>query len=442
MDKKIIVFSADAMVCEDLKLLETLPNYNRFLKNSSRTLGMRSVYPSVTYPAHVSMMTGCYPDRTGIAHNCYDNYDIFENHHPIPWLLDYNEIKTETIFDYCHKKGISTAVIYWPVTGNCKAIDYLVNERPGQKVDDQLFEDLKNDGASDEIIKICKKYLANTSSVGRYPDGDFAAANIACEIIREYAPDVTFVHTCNLDSTRHASGVFNENVNRAVIEVDEQIGMLCRAMENAGYAGKYDFILCSDHGQLDSMRILNLNALLVDKGYITLDENGYAVDYKANALSCGMSSHIYLKDPNDVKLKLEIKEYIQSLIYDNVYGISEVLTDDEAEEKYHLKGNFQLVVETDGFTAFGDRYAKPYVSNRREFTGLQKGDYRSGWATHGYQPQKGPQPVFVVCGPSFKEGYVGKEGNILDLAPTVARVLGIDYYDCDGEARTDLLKNE
>ena len=55
-------------------------------------------------------------------------------------------------------------------------------------------------------------------------------------------------------------------------------------------------------------------------------------------------------------------------------------------------------------------------------------------------PEKGPQPVFCAKGPAFKENYTGARANIWDLAPTLAKVLGIPYYACDGRALTELLK--
>ena len=56
MKKRILVFSADAMVCEDVDALRQLPNFQKYLAGGCEvTGGMRTIYPSVTYPAHVSM---------------------------------------------------------------------------------------------------------------------------------------------------------------------------------------------------------------------------------------------------------------------------------------------------------------------------------------------------------------------------------------------------
>lgn len=55
-------------------------------------------------------------------------------------------------------------------------------------------------------------------------------------------------------------------------------------------------------------------------------------------------------------------------------------------------------------------------------------------------PEKGPQPVFCAKGPAFKENYVGKKGKIYDLAPTLAKAMGIPFFECDGRVLAELLK--
>ena len=70
MTHKIIVFSCDAMVWEDVEnLLKNDARFSEFFQHGSMVKRMRTIYPSITYPAHVSMMSGCYPDKHGVIHN-------------------------------------------------------------------------------------------------------------------------------------------------------------------------------------------------------------------------------------------------------------------------------------------------------------------------------------------------------------------------------------
>ena len=67
--KKLVVISIDALVSEDLKYLSTLPAFGNFMETGARVEHIRTIYPSSTYPAHTSMVTGAYPGKHGIINN-------------------------------------------------------------------------------------------------------------------------------------------------------------------------------------------------------------------------------------------------------------------------------------------------------------------------------------------------------------------------------------
>jgi predicted AlkP superfamily pyrophosphatase or phosphodiesterase len=67
-------------------------------------------------------------------------------------------------------------------------------------------------------------------------------------------------------------------------------------------------------------------------------------------------------------------------------------------------------------------------------------DYRFGKATHGYLPDKGPQPAFAAKGPNFKENVVLEQGLLVDEAPTFAKVLGLELPNADGKAMNEVIR--
>ena len=69
MNEKLIVFSADALVREDIAYLEQKPNFARLMTHSAQVERVKSIYPSLTYPCHATMFTGCYPDKHGVITN-------------------------------------------------------------------------------------------------------------------------------------------------------------------------------------------------------------------------------------------------------------------------------------------------------------------------------------------------------------------------------------
>ena len=86
MSKHVIVISEDALVYEDTLTLRELPVFGSVWKDAARVRHMRSIYPSLTYPCHTSMMTGCYPDRHGIVNNELTN--LKEKSSPWHWFYD------------------------------------------------------------------------------------------------------------------------------------------------------------------------------------------------------------------------------------------------------------------------------------------------------------------------------------------------------------------
>ena len=112
----------------------------------------------------------------------------------------------------------------------------------------------------------------------------------ACDIIEQFAPEVMFVHDGIMDGTRHKYGA--STVRPTGIEfVDKQFGLLMDALKRAGVYGETNIVVISDHGQLDTKRIMKPNVYLRDHGFITTDECGNVVDWKASLpLGCDVGS--------------------------------------------------------------------------------------------------------------------------------------------------------
>ena len=430
-DRKFIVMSADALVTEDLELLKTQPNYKRYVEGGARMESMLSVYPSVTYPAHPSMATGCLPGKTGILSNC-EKLDPSAD--ALPWVLDHKFVKVPDIFTAAKRAGRSTAAVFWPVTGNHPDIDYLINEWPGCAEDVPIERALASQGTSPEVMDIVRKYAREMPRTGIHPDCDYFIADCAAEIIRRHQPDLMMIHPANVDGARHGYGVFAKEVEDAVRDTDDMIGIVCRAAEAAGLKDKFNFILVSDHGQMDMKRVVNTNTLFADLGWIETDDKGRVKSWRAKTISSAFSSYVFLKDPSDEKFRQEVARTLAGIVKDGLYGFGAVLDEKEARERYGLYGDFSFVIETDDFTGFGDDVSHPTLARCRDMS-----DYRQGWASHGYMPEKGPQPVFCAKGPSFRKNFLGGRGSICDLAPTLAAAMDIPFPDCDGRALWELL---
>lgn len=435
MKQKVIVLSMDAMVGEDIEYLSNKPNFSRLFANAARVGKVCTIYPSITYPAHVSIMTGCRAGKHGVV----TNGEFKTTPGGTKWHLYADAVQVEDIFAAAKRAGCTTAAVYWPVTGCNPDVDYLINEYFFPDPSEDIKAGFAKFGANDATLAVIREnlhryptsYRNRQGKLGLHHTFDDFINGCACGLVRHHQPDLLMVHNCFLDTLRHRHGVFNDYVREGLDQTDLWLGELMDAMEAAGTLETTNFILLSDHGQMDFVRRLKFNVLLRRGGFVDVDENGTVTGWRAFAQSNGMSATVFVKD---LALKQQVHAYLKKLQSEEVWGIGKIRTEAEVREDYGMYGDFAFVVETDGYTAFGDGWQEPLVNP------VDLSDYRLGQATHGYEPEKGPQPVFVASGPAFRPGAYVSHANVIDEAPTVAAILGAEMPEAEGRCLTELLR--
>ncbi|MDD5603142.1 MAG: alkaline phosphatase family protein, partial [Eubacteriales bacterium] len=255
-----------------------------------------------------------------------------------------------------------------------------------------------------------------------------------CDIIREFSPDVLAVHPAAIDGARHASGVFSEIVDKSLEDTERWTGMIIDAVRDTGRFDDTDFVIMSDHGQLETKRIIHLNVILQENGLIDANEDGSFRNWDAFCKSAGHCVQVYLKNREDRSVYKKTYDLLRHMKDEGIYGFSEVFTEDEIRKKEHLGGDFAFVLESDGYTAFGNDWRRPLVRPHN------LNDYKFGRATHGYLPDKGPQPTLIAAGPSFRKGVELDRRPIVDIAPTLAAVIRAEMNDTDGAVIKEILR--
>lgn len=432
MKKKLIVLSVDSLFDEDMEYLKTLPNFGRLICRASYAPdGMGSVYPSCTYPAHASLITGTWPERHGIYHN--------ERPEPgkpcLDWFWYREDLKAETLLDAAHRAGLTTACVSWPCMGADPSVDWLVAE---------IWPESREEDPRPVLRKACSaNMLAPGGVLERHwhklrktdkPFMDHMMVGCSCDIIRRYRPDVMFIHLAYLDDARHGNGVHGPAVRQAIIANDDWFGRLEEAAMDAGTYEDTNFAVISDHGHLDVLRVFRPNVLLAEAGLLDVDGEGRIRDWRAYCHSASLSCQVFLRDPGDGESRRAVEKLLGTM--DRTYGVERVLRREEAQREYHLDGPFSYILEGKAGTGFdGGCTGRPVV-----FPG--DSDCCFPRASHGHMPWKGPQPVFIAAGPDIREGVIISNRHIVDEAPTFARMLGLALPEAQGEAMTEILKQE
>lgn len=429
MAKYTIVISEDALLYEDWAVLKQLPAFSSVWEKAAMVKRMRSVYPTITYPCHTTMRTGCFPDRHGVINNeqtiLGEVSSLWEHFNHI--------VKVPDIFDYARKAGMTTASVFWPVTGKHPNIDYLVDEYWPQHPEEDEVECHRDAGSSEEVMEIIR---ANAhffrGHQRKHPWGDEFINACACDIIRKFQPNLLMLHPGNVDGYRHEAGVNSMKAVHGLHECDLWLSDILQALDVAGIREETNIFVVSDHGQMDVQGSIHINVLLAREGLITLDEEGNVADYTAIGKSTGASCQVYLKDPEDRNAWEKTRQVLEKACAEGVYGIERVFTREEVEKLEHLSGDFSFVLETNGVYSFGNDWREPPVRT------FDTRDYKLGHATHGYLPDKGPQPTLLAFGPDIKPGAVVERGCIADIAPTVAHSFGVEMPDVDGRVISEI----
>ena len=429
MAKRLIVVSFDAMVYEDLALLAEEPCFGRILRDGARVNRIRSIYPSLTYPAHTSILTGVAPGKHGIV----NNEPSIPGNLKCDWYWFHEPVKVPDLHDAAKAAGLTTASVFWPVSGAHPHIDHLVAEYWAQGKNDTLEAAYKRAGTSDELWEELVTPLIPMLDSWESPLTDEGKIRLACGIIKKYKPELLTLHLGQVDYYRHRYGVFNDKVAGGVKKSEEFVQMLFDACREAGVMEETNFAFISDHGQINYTRKMNLNRLLKDWGYLETDAEDRFVSARVWAKSANFCAQIHVEDKSDPALEQEVYERLLAARDAGTFGISEVWTAEEAKERFGLYGDFSFVLESDETTLFFSNWKDPLFAPAEPKPGYER-------ASHGHDPSVGPQAVFMLYGPDIKPGVILREGSILDEAPTFARLLGIDFYPCDGKIMEKLLK--
>lgn len=434
MDKnKLMVFMIDALCETDVAYMRTLKNFGWILENGALVREMLPVYPSFTYPCHVSIMTGCYPNKHGIPHNEHVKAGV----HPVPWYSKRSMVKKKFFAEYAKEHGYSTCLINWPVSEGADVDINLPMCLPPRYRGDNPRMFYEGSTSKEVLDRYFWKYgylLCGCNKILNSSYDDFTNA-VSPDIIRDYGqPDVMFVKMCDLDTVRHKLGVDNDSAKLQLQKHDCELGVLMESIRRYGDFEHTNFIIMGDHGQTDVERVLNFNRVLQEKGLQKLDENGHLESFDAYCHSTGGCGWIELSDPADEELRQKVYRVLLEAKDSGKYGLGYVFTKEEADERFHLTGPFDFIIEGEEPLSFGYDPAAPLFSK------AAPGDYKTAPGTHGGLPWRDHRTTFFACGPAFKKGAVIEQACLVDEAPTMAKILGFEMEDIDGKCLDDILR--
>jgi len=208
-----------------------LPNVTRYLIDRGvRVRGAVASYPTITYANNVSFNTGLLPGHHGILGNKWFDRDKLV-------YQDYTFIKT-----YRQVDDDFTAPTIHEQLGDDLTATILTPVRRGA---DRNIDNWATAGIS--------WHFGMHRNVNRL-------TTLRFELLADYAnrhgrwPKLIFAYFVTPDTLGHAEGVTAPPYTEMILDVDRQIGHICRAYEQAGLLDKTCITLISDHGFVNTPR--------------------------------------------------------------------------------------------------------------------------------------------------------------------------------------------
>jgi hypothetical protein len=161
---------------------------------------------------------------------------------------------------------------------------------------------------------------------------------------------------------------------------------------------------------------VNPNVWLVKAGLITDVKKD---EWKAQFFSVGGSSYLYLKDRKDKETLKRVRRVLDSLPEDQKKYFRII----ERKQLDAIGGNPEVEFALSGMNgaSFGGRMTGEAVSPGHG-------------GTHGYFPDfREIRTGFVAYGPGIRAGGEVQEMNERDMAPTVAKILGLSFPSARGK---------
>lgn len=427
----LIVLSFDCLAASDFPVLEKLPNFKALLEDAAICKNVETIYPSVTYACHTSIITGNYPNK----HRIVSNTILQPGRQSPDWYWHRRHIQGTTLYDEARKAGMSTAALLWPVTAKAK-IDYHMPEifanRPWHH---QLAVSFMN-GSKRYQLAMNQKFGHLRRGIVQPELDDFVTASVV-ETIQQKQPDLMLVHLVDLDAQRHQHGFSSSSAMDALERHDRRLGKIVNALKEKGIYEQSTIIALGDHSALDESQIVRLNVLLRENGFIQMTKGGKVKSWQAFCKSNDGSAYIYLKNPADVRTKEHVHAMLHSLAVNEKNGIAFVIDGEEAERRgADEKAAFMLEARRGYY--FTEETTGEFIGE------IQKQDVVNGKytvATHGYSPCKEDySTVFIAKGKGIEPNVEIESMRLVDEGPTFAKLLGLSLGETDGSAVEEIIR--
>lgn len=373
----VLLISLDGFRADYLDLGIT-PNLARIAADGVRAEWMNPAYPTLTFPNHYTVVTGLHPDRHGIVHNTMRDEALGG------FSLGNREAVGngewwggEPIWVTAEKAGLATATLSWPGS-----------EAPVQGVRPARWHLFDADVPIDARVDTVLGWLSEPAAT---------------------RPRFSTLYFEHLDSASHAHGPDSPPAHAAIAALDRAIGRLLDGLSERELLDRINLVITSDHG-MASVAPGQAVAIedMVDPADAVLVTAGQSVGF----------------EPVPGREAAAAKQLLGKHEHYECWRKSEL----PARWHYGRHPRVPSIV---------CQMHEGWDAVRREAAAKRPKDSMRG--SHGYDPAlPSMRALFLAHGPAFRRGVTVPAFDNVDVYPLLARLVGVEAAENDGDAATSL----
>jgi predicted AlkP superfamily pyrophosphatase or phosphodiesterase len=403
-----------------------MPTIRKLAAEGAKAAGMRASDPTVTWPNHTTLVTGVSPGKHGVVGNNFWDRAKGEKVTLI-WdpVLDKDEIvKVPTIYDLAKSAGMKTFAIKWPATRNARSLD--------MSCPDVGKAELVSKYTTPALLDECKQagfdvvYGDEGKTVGRSEsiEKDEMWTKVFNMVLHKHRPNLALLHVIAVDHTEHSDGPRSEGAYETVKAADGQVRQVWEELQK-DFPGKATLIVVSDHGFSANKKKVVPNETLEKAGLVKMDGKR-VTGGDVQLVIQGGSAMVYIAD--DANRDDVIKRVKKA--FAGAEGVGKVVGPDEFAE-YGIGDSKRdphapdMLIEAKLGYYFGDTAAGG------------KSEHKGSHGHDSHYPEL--HAMFVACGKGIKPGTKLGEIDNRSVAPTMAKLLGIEMPNVEGKVLTEAL---
>lgn len=362
----VIVLSWDGLRHDYMDRV-SLPALERMARDGARARRLTTVMPSDTFPSHVSLATGTYPDRHGIVGNAFIDRKLgaYAMSSDTRWL------QAEPLWIAAERQGVPAATYFW------------VGSEQDWRGQRSRYRMAPFDGDRPEAEKV-----AQILAWLKLPKAE--------------RPRLIMSYWRGADSVGHQFGPNSRRVDRQLQQQDQQLQSLLAGLDALDRWDELTLILVSDHG------------MVATGDYLPVQETLAAAQINAQVVGRAVA-HVFLEDLDQLDAASAAIGALHPQL--QVYRGTAL---PNAWRLQHPQRTGDLVLaapppfvlsRTAGFAGFASRVLRWF-----------------GWdfGGHGYDPQLPEMgAAFLALGAGVTPGTQLGAVRAVDLAATVTTLLGI-----------------